>query len=104
MPVAHVGLAGRSDAEVWAHALANDFTIVTTNARDFVTLLRVELHPGLIVLRESSLTRTEQWARLEVILDHLQTQADPIGYLTNRLVELQYPSRLLSRMIGSQTE
>jgi predicted nuclease of predicted toxin-antitoxin system len=24
-PVAHVGLAGRSDAEVWQHALEHDF-------------------------------------------------------------------------------
>lgn len=89
---------------MWAYALANDFTVVTTNARDFITLLRAEFHPGLIVLRESGLTRAEQWERLEIVLDHLQRQADPTGYMLNRLIELQTPSRLLSRMIGHQAE
>jgi predicted nuclease of predicted toxin-antitoxin system len=104
VPVAHIDLAGRSDVAVWAYALANDFTVVTTNARDFITLLRVELHPGLIVLRESSLTRIEQWERLEIVLDHVQQQPDPTGYMINRLIELQTTSRLLSRMIGRQAE
>jgi hypothetical protein len=35
-------------------------------AIDFLELLNVELHPGLIVLREGGLSRKEQWARLEV--------------------------------------
>ena len=41
------------------------FAVVTTNARDFIELLDVDVHPGLIVLRESGLSREEQWDRRE---------------------------------------
>lgn len=51
--VPHVGLSGRSDQEIWKYALDHDFAVVTTNAQDFISLLDVEVHPGLIVLRES---------------------------------------------------
>jgi predicted nuclease of predicted toxin-antitoxin system len=51
--VPHVGLAGRADHTVWKYALDNDFAVVTANARDFIELLNVPAHPGLIVLRES---------------------------------------------------
>lgn len=36
-----------------------DFAVVTTNARDFIPLLDAPVHPGLIVLRESGLSRQE---------------------------------------------
>ncbi|MGZ4815142.1 MAG: DUF5615 family PIN-like protein, partial [Terriglobales bacterium] len=61
--VPHVGLTGRKDSDVWRFALKHDFVVVTTNARDFIPFLDVEVHPGLIVLRESGLTRQEQWDR-----------------------------------------
>ena len=59
--VPHIGLAGRADHVVWQYALDHDFAVVTTNARDFIELLDVPVHPGLIVLRESGLSRQEQW-------------------------------------------
>ena len=49
---AHVGLSGEPDAKIWNYAFENDFVVVTGNARDFIRLLNVEVHPGLIVLRE----------------------------------------------------
>ena len=55
--VPHFGLAGRADHVVWRYAFDHDFAVVTTNARDFIELLQVPVHPGLIVLRESG---TEQ--------------------------------------------
>lgn len=58
--VPHLGLSGRLDHDIWRYALDHDFAVVTTNARDFIPLLDVEVHPGLIVLRESGLTRDEQ--------------------------------------------
>ena len=58
-PYPSVGLAGRADHEIWQYALDRDFTVVTTNARDFIELLDVDVHPGLIVLRESGLSRDE---------------------------------------------
>jgi hypothetical protein len=38
----------------------------TTNVRDFIELL--DVHPGLLVLCESGLSRTEQWDR-QLVLD-----------------------------------
>ena len=35
-----------------------------------MALLNVEVHPGLIVLRESGLTRQEQWENIEPVLPH----------------------------------
>ena len=67
--VAHVGLSGKPDEHIWNYALEYDLTVVTTNARDFIRLLNVEVHPGLIVLRESGLTRDEQWDRIQPIID-----------------------------------
>jgi predicted nuclease of predicted toxin-antitoxin system len=104
VPVAHVGLAGRSDAAVWAYASMHDLVVVTTNARDFLGLLDIELHPGLIVLRESGLSRQEQWARLETVLDHLHQMPDPATHMVNRVVELWADGRLLSREIPYRAE
>jgi predicted nuclease of predicted toxin-antitoxin system len=64
--VPHVGLAGRADHEIWQYALDHDFAVVTTNARDFIELLDVDVHPGLIVLRESGLSHDEQWRRISL--------------------------------------
>jgi predicted nuclease of predicted toxin-antitoxin system len=84
--VAHVGLAGASDPQVWRYAFAHDLAVVTMNARDFLRLATdVPLHPGLIVLRESGLTRDEQWARLAPIIDHLVATNEP---LVNRVIEV----------------
>ena len=84
--VAHVGLAGAADPEVWRYAFAHDFAVVTMNARDFLPLATdVPLHPGLIVLRESGLTRDEQWVRLSAVVDHLLEMNEPLG---NRVIEV----------------
>jgi hypothetical protein len=59
---------------------------VTTNARDFIELLDVDVHPGLIVLRESGLSRTEQWDRLRPVIEHVQDSGDQ-DFLLNKLIE-----------------
>jgi hypothetical protein len=43
------------------------------------------LHPGLIVLRESGLTRDEQWARLAAVVEHVHHLHKQ---LVNRVVEV----------------
>jgi predicted nuclease of predicted toxin-antitoxin system len=86
--VPHVGLSGRADTSIWRYALENDFGVVTANPRDFINLLDVELHPGLIVLREGDLSRTEQWERLERALDRILQNPDPAKYMINRVVEI----------------
>jgi hypothetical protein len=60
----------------------------TAANRDHLALLDVELHPGLIVLREGGLSREEQRMRLETALDCLQSQPDPAAYMVNRVVEV----------------
>lgn len=68
---AHVGLSGKPDEQIWNYALENDAVVVTSNARDFIRLLNVEVPPGLILLRESGLTRDEQWKRIRPVIDHI---------------------------------
>lgn len=85
--VPHIGLAGRPDHEVWRYALKYDFAVVTTNARDFIALLGGEVHPGLIVFRESGLSREEQWQRLRPVVDFLRSEAP--DFLLNKLIEIR---------------
>ena len=84
--VAHIGLNGRPDSEIWRQAYGQDQIVVTTNAGDLLTLeAGIELHPGLIVIRESGLTRDEQRARLEAVIDELVRTEET---LINQLVEI----------------
>jgi predicted nuclease of predicted toxin-antitoxin system len=98
---AHVGLAGRQDAELWRYALDNDFVVVTGNTRDFITLVEVELHPGAIMLREGSLSRDEQWSRLELALDTILQNTDPAGFMINRVVHVVSAAEIRVRDIPS---
>jgi predicted nuclease of predicted toxin-antitoxin system len=85
--VPHVGLAGRTDRVVWEYALDHDFAVVTTNARDFIELLDAPAHPGLIVLRESGLSRQEQWERLILVVEYVKKAGDE-DFLLNKLIEI----------------
>jgi predicted nuclease of predicted toxin-antitoxin system len=97
--VAHCGLSGHPDADVWAYAWERDFVVVTTNARDFLLLLDVELHPGLIVLRESGLSREEQWQRLSEAIAYIRAQPDPDRFMVNRVVEILSPGQLIAHHV-----
>ena len=96
--VPHVGLSGRLDHEIWKYAQDHDFAVVTTNARDFIPLLDVEVHPGLIVLRESGLTRDEQWDRIKPVVQHVKRSGDQ-DFLLNKLVEINGVERFEVRKI-----
>jgi len=95
-------LSGRPDREIWEYALDHDFTVVTTNARDFIPLLNVELHPGLIVLRENGLTRDEQWDRIKAVVEHLRASEDS-HFMVNKLIEVSGRGRLEIREIPKST-
>jgi len=61
-----VGLAGATDAAVFAGAFSQEQVVVTINVGDFITLAAgVDLHPGVIVLREAELSAALQWDRLQ---------------------------------------
>jgi predicted nuclease of predicted toxin-antitoxin system len=84
--VAHVGLSGVTDAEVWNYAYKHDQIVVTINAADFMKLAsEVELHPGLIVMRSQGLSPNGQWQWLEPVIDSLQAGT---GNLVNQVVEI----------------
>jgi predicted nuclease of predicted toxin-antitoxin system len=94
--VPHVGLSGASDPAVWRYAYENGLTVIATNAKDFLALLDVELHPGLIVLRESGLSRQEQWERIEPVLWYLLKRDDP-NFMLNKVIEIESPHRFSMR-------
>ena len=96
--VPHVGLAGRADHEIWQYALDHDFAVVTTNARDFIELLDVDVHPGLIVLRESGLSRDEQWRRIQPVVEYVKNSGDK-DFLLNKLIEVAGTGRFEKREI-----
>jgi len=96
--VPHAGLTGKPDRVIWQFALQHGFSVVTTNARDFIEFLDVEVHPGLIVLRESGLSREEQWQRLKPVIDHVLKATDP-DFLLNKLVEITGSGRFFVRAL-----
>jgi predicted nuclease of predicted toxin-antitoxin system len=98
LAVPHVGLSGASDPVIWCYAYENDLTVITTNAKDFLALLDVEVHPGLIVLRESGLSRQEQWDRIEPVLRYLLERNDP-DFMLNKVIEIEAPDRFSTREV-----
>jgi len=95
--VAHIGLGGKPDPTIWRHASENDQIVVTMNAGDFLALAAgIELHPGLIVLRESGLTREEQWARREPVVNYIKEAGVS---LVNQVVEVHGPNEFELREI-----
>jgi predicted nuclease of predicted toxin-antitoxin system len=79
----HVGLSGEPDTKIWNYAFENDSVVVTSNARDFIRLLNVEVHPGLIVLRKSGLTRDEQWDCIRPAIERVLESSDA-NFLVNK--------------------
>jgi predicted nuclease of predicted toxin-antitoxin system len=85
--VPHVGLSGQPDHVVWAYAHEHGSAVVTINAQDFIELLDVDLHPGLIILRESGLNREEQWMRIQPVVQHVLASGDE-NYMLNKVIEI----------------
>jgi hypothetical protein len=56
-------------------------------------------HPGLIVLRESGLTRDEQWVRIYLVIEHVHSSGDE-DLLLNKLVEVTGVGRFQIRQLS----
>ena len=83
-----VGLAGAADEDVFAHAMARDQIVVTVNVGDFMRLAAaIEVHPGVIALREAGLNAEEQWLRVQSALELINQSRDPD--MVNRVLEIQ---------------
>lgn len=68
----YVGLQGRPDIQVWKHAFEHSQIVVTVNVGDFIGLARtIDVHPGVIALREAGLDRDGQWSRLDDALHYI---------------------------------
>ena len=65
----------------------------------FIKLLDVEVHPGLVVLRESGLSRKEQWDHLLPLVKHLKAHGDD-NALLNKLVEITAAGHWVIREIS----
>ena len=65
---------------------------------DFIDLLDVDVHPGLIVLRESGLSRNEQWDRLRPVIEHVKDSGNE-DFLLNKLIEITGLGRFEARDI-----
>lgn len=96
----HVGLAGAPDSSVFAQAFSRDQVVVTANVGDFILLAAsMEVHPGVIALREAELTAEQQWLRLQAALAYAEQTCG--GDLLNRVLEVQADGLFALQMIPS---
>ena len=99
--VSHVGLSGATDPVIWRYAFEHDYVLVTSNSRDFLDLLEVDLHPGLIIFSQGGLTRLEQWDWLVTALDYIAKQPSAESFMINRVIDVKMPGELIDREIPS---
>lgn len=96
--VAHVGLSGARDQTVFAYAYRRNQVVVTVNVGDFMALaLGLEVHPGVIALREAELSAEEQWLRLQGALTFAQQECG--GDLLNHVLEVTLDTQLVLHSI-----
>ena len=89
----HVGLAGATDAVVFAYAYRRSQVVVTVNVGDFMTLAAsLDDHPGVIALREAELNAHQQWNRLKAALAFAEQTCG--GDLLNHVLEVQREDRI----------
>ena len=90
----HVGLAGAPDSSVFAQAFSRDQVVVTVNVGDFMTLAAgMDVHPGVIALREAELNAQDQWLRLHAALTYAELACG--GDLLNRVLEVQTSGQIV---------
>jgi len=94
----HVGLAGATDAVVFAYAYRRSQVVVTVNVGDFIHLAhQSDLHPGVIALREAELRAEAQWQRLQAALKLAERTCN--GDLTNAVLEMRSATNLVAHQI-----
>lgn len=74
------GLLAASDPEVLEYAFGDDRVLVTKNVDDFDKLARTrELHAGIILLEDGSLSRAEQLRVIRRALAELASRSDMVN-------------------------
>lgn len=80
-----LGLSGETDWDLMPRIVADDFTFVTNNARDFRKLYaREELHAGLVII-VPQVPPQHQRQLFDAVLD----QIDADTFLVNEVVEVE---------------
>jgi predicted nuclease of predicted toxin-antitoxin system len=83
------GMLASRDDEVLALAFTEDRVLVTSNVADFVRLASAcELHAGIVLLEDGSLTRDEQRALLERVRLLLENETAAGRTLINRALRI----------------
>ena len=83
---------------MFATAFSQDQVVVTVNVGDFITLAAgVDLHPGVIALREAELSEVLQWDRLKTALAFAEQDCN--GDLINRVLEVPEGGKCLMHAI-----
>ena len=94
----YVGLQAEPDLRVWRHAYDHSQIVVTVNVADFIRLANdVDLHPGVIALREAGLDRRAQWERLREAIAFIKQHCG--GDLINQLLEVRGAGDLILHAI-----
>jgi predicted nuclease of predicted toxin-antitoxin system len=93
--VVELGLAGSSDPEIFAAAIADGRTLLTENIADFVRISTEHVvagqhHPGVLIALSSTFSRRA--AGIGPLVTAVRCVADE--QFTDRLVYLQRPSNL----------
>ncbi|WP_338462224.1 DUF5615 family PIN-like protein [Synechococcus elongatus IITB7] len=85
--VHNIGFKRTSDEEIFAYAITHQQVVVTINYKDFLYLAqRLDPHPGVIVIREAGLSRSQQWERLDAALEYLEDLGTD---LINQILEVK---------------
>jgi predicted nuclease of predicted toxin-antitoxin system len=79
-----VKLSGKTDRSISAHAIAEDWVIVTNNGIDYRAIYRaMDVHPGLVIILPSA-GRDEQIRLFNAVLDLVAEERD----IVNKLIEI----------------
>jgi hypothetical protein len=89
-----LGLAGRSDPDIFAEAVARDLAILTENVADFTRISAEHLaaghrHPGVLIALSSRFSRRP--AGISPLVTAIRELADQ--HLKDRVVYLQHPQQ-----------
>lgn len=80
-----LGLSGETDWDLMPRIIAEDFTFVTNNGRDFRKLYaREEVHAGLLII-VPQVAPNKQRELFDVLLDELDTHAA----IVNEVIEIE---------------
>lgn len=90
-PVIHMGLSGAADHNLRSVIAAGDFTFVTNNRRDFLSLYKLlDIHAGLIII----LPNVRKAGQLQLFALALDAIAAAGGDVVNQLVEVDTDGRV----------